>query len=116
MRSTRLMKPIAGLSLGLLLLGSLWTGAAIAQPAEGQATPAAEEADPAAEAKVASSFERGGELEEMRYQHLWIAYGAIWLIAFTFLFRTWKTSQGTGAEIEALKKRLAALEARDGRE
>lgn len=120
MRSMRLMQPIVGLGLTLLLLGSLLAGVATAQTPEGQAAgqtaPAAEGAASADAAKVPESFERGDKLEDMRYQHLWIAYGAIWLIAFGFVYRTWKTSQATGAEIDALKSRLAALEGRDGRD
>jgi hypothetical protein len=52
--------------------------------------------------------------EAMRYQHLWIAYSMVWLIIFTFVFRTWKMNQATAGELDSLKKRLAKLESSDG--
>ena len=52
-------------------------------------------------------------LEELRYRHLWIAYGMVWLIIFIFVFRTWKMNQTTTSELQALKRRLAKLEAPD---
>jgi len=51
--------------------------------------------------------------EALRYQNLWIAYAAVWLIIFLFVIRTWKMNQGTVVEIDALKRRLAKLENRD---
>ena len=51
--------------------------------------------------------------EELRYRHLWIAYGMVWLIIFIFVLRTWKMNQATTSELQALKRRLAKLEAPD---
>ena len=59
-------------------------------------------------------FEKAERLESMRYRHLWVAYGAIWLIIFLFVFRTWKMNQATSAELERLKARLNDLETSNG--
>ena len=96
------------------------TPAAPATPAAAPvATPAAP-ATPAAAAKAAKgqppTFSRDPALEEMRYQHLWIAYGAIWLIIFFFVFRTWRQGERTAGELEDLKSRLADLEGRNDSE
>ena len=64
--------------------------------------------------KNVEKFEKAERLESMRYRHLWIAYGAIWLIIFVFVFRTWKMNQTTSSELERLKARLADLENSDG--
>ena len=65
---------------------------------------------PAKVRKTPDSFERTARLESMRYRHLWLAYGFIWLVVFLFVFRTWKLHQGNSAELEALTRRLKALE------
>ncbi len=105
----------------LALLAALAAPAAFSAPAlaqndapaaaatEGQATPAAEP-----EGKVIDTFEASAELEPMRYRHLWIAYSAIWFLVFFFMFRTWKTSQATAAQLDGLKRRLADLEGKGG--
>jgi len=107
------------IAAGLLLGGALM----LAAPAFAQGdTPVAAEAAGAAEAAAAGeagaqtpeSFAKAKRLEEMRYKHVWIAYAAFWLIAFVFIFRTWRQSQATGRELDALKARLADLEARNG--
>ena len=56
------------------------------------------------------SSERKEAMEALRYRHLWIAYGAAWLLIFGLMFRTSKQNDGTRQEIESLKKRLARLE------
>jgi len=86
-----------------------------AAPTTPPATPAAEAAGDDGQ-KIVTKFIRDPALEEMRYQHLWIAYGAIWLIIFFFVFRTWRQGQHTAAEVADLKSRLAEMEADDGRE
>lgn len=103
---------------GLLLMGALGLAApALAQDApvaaEKAADAAAVEAGEAGQ-KVPDAFAKAERLQEMRYKHLWIAYSAIWLIVFVFMFRTWKQSQGTRDQLEGLKARLAELEARNG--
>ena len=52
-------------------------------------------------------------LEELRYKHLWIAYGVIWLIIFVFMYRTYRVGTTNRDSLEALKARLASLEGRD---
>lgn len=104
-----------GLSAALCLAAAL-TAPAFAQPQTPPPTPsgmpASAELGDAAPAKVAETFEASPHLEPMRYRHLWIAYGAIWLLVFVFVFRTWRTSQQTSAELDGLKRRLAELEGR----
>lgn len=105
------------LLIAVLLLG----GAAFAQDAPPPATEAAQAAqvtgDAADEAdltpKQITEF-RAERLEALRYRHLWIAYGAIWLIIFGFVWRTWRQGNATAGELDNLRKRLAELEARDG--
>lgn len=58
-------------------------------------------------------FEASDQLEDLRYKHLWIAYGIIWLSVFGFVLRTWKRSQETARELDGLKARLAELESGD---
>jgi len=101
--------------------------AADAPPVEKKAAPAAQPvqvpkaapkgamAAPADKPDAAPQFVRDPALEEMRYQHLWVAYGAIWLIIFFFVFRTWRQGERTAGELEDLKQRLADLEASDDR-
>lgn len=92
--------------------------AALAAPAAVIAqtnTPAVAEAtEAAAPGKVVDTFQTSAELEPMRYRHLWIAYSAIWFLVFFFMFRTWKNSQRTAAELDGLKRRLADLEGKGG--
>ncbi len=57
---------------------------------------------------------RQERLDDLRHRHLWIAYGLIWGSVFLFAHRSWKRSERTGAELEDLKKRLAALEGEGG--
>ncbi|MGB0646513.1 MAG: hypothetical protein ACPGQS_05015 [Bradymonadia bacterium] len=64
-----------------------------------------------ATATVDPSVEQG--LEELRYKHLWIAYGVIWLIVFLFMYRTYRVGTTNRDSLEALKTRLASLEGRD---
>lgn len=68
------------------------------------------------EAPVAtnSDFEKTERLEALRYRHMWIAFGAAWLIVFGFAFRTWRHAQQTESELEALKRRLNELESKHG--
>lgn len=91
--------------------------AALAAPA-GVAWAQAPAEKPAATAEapkpVVEQFQASADLEPMRYRHLWIAYSAIWFLVFFFMFRTWKNSEKTTAELEVLKRRLSELEGRDG--
>ena len=66
--------------------------------------------------KTPTSFERAERMEEMRYQHLWMAYAFIWLIIFLFVYRTWKLNQATVEELRSLQRRIASLEDTDGGE
>ena len=53
-------------------------------------------------------------LEELRYKHLWIAYGLIWLIIFIFMLRTYRVGRENRETLDALKSRLLQLEQKDG--
>ena len=81
---------------------------AVAAPAPAAAPAASAAPDQAPEAPAKRT--RDPALEDMRYEHLWIAYGAIWLIIFLLVFRTWKQGERTATELEDLKSRLAELE------
>ena len=79
-------------------------------------------ADKAAAEKV-SSYKRkstvdtaasDAALEELRYKHLWIAYGLIWLIVFLFMLRTYNVGRENRETLDALKSRLLQLEQKDG--
>lgn len=94
-----------------LTLGAAWASPAAAQ----DPAPAAPEAAPAATPEMPDAFAKAERLEALRYQHLWIAYGAIWLIVFVFVFRTWKSSTALTGELDGLKARLAELEGRHDR-
>ena len=103
--------------LGLFAVGTVgaaWAdeknkeATAVAAPEQAQASPSAKN-----DTKVRNSpdsFERTARLESMRYRHLWLAYGFIWLIVFLFMFRTWKLHQSNSVELDALTRRLKALE------
>ena len=53
-------------------------------------------------------------LDELRYKHLWIAYGLIWLIVFLFMLRTYKVGRENRDTLDTLKNRLLKLEQKDG--
>ena len=91
----------------LLSLGGL----AHAQAPSPSVTNAAPSVD---KGKTPKKFERAERLEEMRYRHLWIAYGFIWFLVFFFMFRTHKLGRETSKELDELRRRLAELEASDG--
>ncbi|MEE2755806.1 MAG: hypothetical protein VYA30_04060 [Myxococcota bacterium] len=84
---------------------------------------AASEKAAAATKKVGTSQERARVIEqfkaaearneELRYKHLWIAYAMVWIVIFTFVFRTWKLNNKTSDELALLKSRLAKLESSD---
>ncbi|MEZ4470039.1 MAG: hypothetical protein R3F60_04370 [bacterium] len=91
---------LRGLRL-LALCGALWAGQASAQDeAPAEAVPAAAKSD----------FAKTERLEALRYRHLWIAYGAAWLIVFGFAWRTWKQAQETDRSLADLKRRVAEME------
>ena len=98
------------ISLGLTLM--------VVGPAMGQETPKPVESAKAAPTdtyvKTPTSFDRTERMENMRYQHLWLAYSFIWLIIFGLVYRTWKLNQGTLDELKSLQRRIAALEDTDG--
>ena len=75
---------------------------------------ASEAAAPGSRTKSIKKFAAAeARAEELRYRHLWIAYGMVWLIIFIFVLRTWRMNQATTSELQALKRRLAKLEAPD---
>lgn len=93
------------LVLGVALLAPAQVWAQDAPTTTAEAAPG--EAIPEAARK---KFEKAERLEALRYRNLWIAYGCFWLVVFVFVFRTWRTSRGTEAELEDLKTRLKLLE------
>lgn len=101
---------------GLALFSALAVSgpsAALSEPAPVAAPAEAEAGSTAAPAVAKDRFEAAERLEELRYRHLWIAYGLIWLLVFVFVFRTWSRGQGTDKELRALESRMKELE--DGR-
>ena len=54
--------------------------------------------------------------EPMKYRYLWIAYSIVWLLVFGLMWTTWRRQSVTARELVDLRKRLAALEERDGNE
>ena len=115
------MKPSARLFLMILLgllvvftVGPAWADdkskapATAVAPEQSSATPS--KTSTAKVRNTPDSFERTARLESMRYRHLWLAYGFIWLIVFLFVFRTWKLNQSNSVELDALTRRLKALE------
>jgi CcmD family protein len=94
----RLRRILAGpvLALGL--------GLAAGVPAHAQ--------DPGGEQTRTTQFQ-AADNEGLKYQYLWIAYGAIWLLIFGFVWRTWRHQQATQHELEDLRRRLASLEGKD---
>lgn len=90
-----------------LIAGCLALAASTALAEE---APAPEGAAPESVAVAKREFEKTERLEALRYQHLWIAYGAAWLIIFGFVWRTWKGAERTGTELVELKRRIADLE------
>lgn len=74
---------------------------------------------PAAEGEPAGEYEKptqfsGNSNEDMKYRNLWIAYAAIWLLVFGFIWRTWGKQQTTNKELDDIRKRLSAMEEHDG--
>ncbi|MBU0552296.1 hypothetical protein KKF91_20075 [Myxococcota bacterium] len=52
-----------------------------------------------------------GDLEEMRFRHLWISYGIIWLLVSAFTYATWRRAKANAEELAHLKAKMAELEA-----
>lgn len=76
--------------------------AALLAPAVG----AAQEA--AASAAAVTQFEPG--LEEMKYRHLWLAYGAIWLVIMALVWRTSRRQAELKQDLAALQGRVDEME------
>lgn len=54
------------------------------------------------------------EMQDMRHRHLWLAYGALWAIAFAFIWRTARRQQGADRGLLDLESRLDAWERERG--
>ena len=54
------------------------------------------------------------EMQDMRHRHLWLAYGALWAIAFAFIWRTTRRQQGADRALMELESRLDAWERERG--
>ncbi len=80
--------------VALTLGAALWVGPAVAADAPRDEVATAERKD------------------ALRHRHLWIAYGLAWALVFGFAYRAWRRSEATGRELEDLKARLGALEAK----
>ncbi|MFN3197919.1 MAG: CcmD family protein [Bradymonadia bacterium] len=61
-----------------------------------------------------ASFKGTSSNEDMKYRNLWIAYAAIWILVFGFIWRTWSKQQSTAQELNDLRKRLNALDDEGG--
>ena len=114
-----------------LLLAPLLALSPLASPARAEepAAPAAEAPAPAAEAPApapaptiaaqspetaAAEAAREERLEELRYKHMWLAFGAVWVILFVFVRQTYARSAAVGARLDELKARVATLEGAAG--
>ncbi len=98
---------LAALALaGAALMMPLAVGAQETE-APAAAAPATVDAPPP---PAQSAFQVSEELEAMRYRHLWIAYGVIWLFVFGFVWRNWKLERATSRELAALEARIGDLE------
>jgi len=49
-------------------------------------------------------------LEEMKYRHLWLAYGAIWLLLMALVVRTAKRQAALANDLQALSSRVEEME------
>lgn len=95
------------------VLQALFVGSLLS-PAVGlaQDAPAGEAAAPATTAAAKKDFAKEARLRDLRHKHLWMAYGAVWLIIFGFIWRTHALSRKTDGELQRLKVKLEALEAK----
>ena len=87
------------------------------RPAPVKAAAKAKAEKPTADAigyKKPETFVPSERLENMRYQHLWLAYAFVWLFVFFFIFRTWQMNRATTEELALVRAKLAALEDKDG--
>ena len=100
-------------------------GPGLAQSADQKDVPAAAEQNKKSEATMVKSEAQtyrpkvdtsasDAALEELRYKHLWVAYGLIWLIVFVFMLRTYAIGKENRATLDTLKTRLLQLEQKDG--
>lgn len=94
--------------LKALLIGTL--AAPALGHAQDAAPAAAEAASPETEAAATSDFTKAERLSALRHTHLWLAYGAVWLVFFGFLWRTHAMSRRTEGELQALKRKIESLE------
>lgn len=74
------------------------------------ATALAQDAAPASEPVQIKAFEKAERLTDLRHKHLWIAYGAAWLIICGFVWRTHSMSNQTSAELQSLKRKIEGFE------
>ena len=82
----------------------------LAAPATALAQADAPDASAATTPKQIKEFEKAERLTDLRHKHLWIAYGAVWLIICSFIWRTHGMSKATNAELQALKRKIEAFE------
>jgi len=108
--------PLWALALAPLLALTLLSAPAGAQEATPAAPAAAQGAAAQTPATAAAEAAREARLEELRYQHMWVAFGAVWLVLFVFVRQTYARSAAVSARLDELKGRLALLEGREGRE
>ena len=62
--------------------------------------------------KDAFAAERDQRKKELEYKHMWIAFGAAWLIIFLFVRKTWARHQSVEHRLDELKERLKHLESK----
>jgi len=95
---------LAAIGLGVFLLVGPVRAAG---PSDAPPTAAAGPSQPA---KPLSYLSVSEDLQDMRYRHLWIAYGVVWFLVFAFVWRTWKLQRTTSDELDDLRGRIADLE------
>lgn len=70
----------------------------------------AQDAAPSTDPVQIKAFEKAERMSDLRHKHLWLAYGAAWLIIGAFVWRTHSMSKQTDAELTALKRKIERLE------
>ncbi|MGK0361262.1 MAG: hypothetical protein ACI9U2_003580 [Bradymonadia bacterium] len=70
----------------------------------------AQDAEPTSDPVQIKAFEKAERMTDLRHKHLWLAYGAAWLIICGFVWRTHSMSKQTDSELMALKRKIEGFE------
>jgi CcmD family protein len=57
-----------------------------------------------------TQFVENNDLDAMKYRHLWIAYGVIWLLIMTFVARTARRQNDLKKDLDLLSARVDDME------